>query len=253
MNQPQHHQTSKNPVSQHSGEGCSLEGEVTFRAHLCTPSWCWGGRSCWCRGQAAEILGFRTYREGYRTQGARECLNIPVNTRTYGADWGAQVRHLPCCSSGAPGPWAPERPRCSSTPSRWCHQSRRPSAEIKAAGELCSFWNLDFTITQALTSFSQLELRVSRALGLLGALLPGPGGMPCSGGWLGHWLTVLPPRLVDKYCRTCCLWACWMWYLDGVSKWGCTYRSRTSALHYCCIWKHLEDLDLGTFPQIVGQ
>lgn len=60
-------------------------------------------------------------------------------------------------------------------------------------------------VAQTLTSFSQLELRVSRALGLLGALLPGPGGMPCSGGWLGHWLALLPPRVVDKYCLTCCL------------------------------------------------
>lgn len=93
-------------------------------------------------------------------------------------------------------------------------------------------------ITETLTSFSQLELRVSRALGLLGALLPGPGGMPCSGGWLGHWLALLPPRLVDKYCLTCCLWACWMWYLDGFSRWGCTYRSRDWALlHlYTSVW-----------------
>lgn len=92
--------------------------------------------------------------------------------------------------------------------------------------------------TESLTSFSQLELRVSRALGLLGALLPGPGGMPCSGGWLGHWLTGLPPRLVDRYCLTCCLWACWMWYLDGFSRWGCTYRSRRQ--HYI--------IDAGTKP-----
>lgn len=86
------------------------------------------------------------------------------------------------------------------------------------------FW-LEFWlwVAQTLTSLSQLELRVSRALGLLGALLPGPGGMPCSGGWPGHWLAVLAPRLVDKYCLTCCLWACWMWYLDGFSRWGCTW------------------------------
>lgn len=73
-------------------------------------------------------------------------------------------------------------------------------------------------------SFSQLELSVSRAIGLLGALLPGPGGMPCSGGWLGHWLPFLPPRLVDRYCLTCCLWACWMWYLPGLSRWDCTWK-----------------------------
>lgn len=77
------------------------------------------------------------------------------------------------------------------------------------------------------TSFSQFEVRVSRAMGLLGALLPGPGGIPCSGGWLWHcrllaWLPGLPPRVVDRYCLTCCLWACWMWYLVGFSRWVCT-------------------------------
>lgn len=72
------------------------------------------------------------------------------------------------------------------------------------------------------TSFSQLEVRVSKAMGLLGALLPGPGGMPCSGGWLGHWPPALPPRVVDRYCLTCCLWACWMWYFVGLSRWDCT-------------------------------
>lgn len=73
------------------------------------------------------------------------------------------------------------------------------------------------------TSFSQLEVRVSRAMGLLGALLPGPGGIPCSGGWLGQWLPTFAPKVVDRYCLTCCLWACWMWYLVGFSRWVCTY------------------------------
>lgn len=80
--------------------------------------------------------------------------------------------------------------------------------------------------TNECTSFSQLELSVSKAMGLLGALLPGPGGMPCSGGWLGHWLPFFVPRLVDRYWRTCCLWACWRWNLPGPSRWDGTWRRK---------------------------
>ena len=91
-----------------------------------------------------------------------------------------------------------------------------------------SFGQLFFKLMSCSTSFSQLELRVSKAMGLLGALLPGPGGIPWSGGWLGHWkllawLPALPPRLGDRYCLTCCLWVCWMWYLVGFSRCVCTY------------------------------
>lgn len=74
------------------------------------------------------------------------------------------------------------------------------------------------------TSFSQLELSVSSAMGLFGALLPGPGGIPCSGGWLVHWLPFFVPRLVDRYWRTCCLCACWRWNLPGPSRWDGTWR-----------------------------
>lgn len=78
-----------------------------------------------------------------------------------------------------------------------------------------------------ITSFSQLELRVSIAIGLLGALLPVPGGMTWSPGWFGHgklraWLACLFARVVERYCFTCCRWACWMWYLVGFSRWVCT-------------------------------
>lgn len=34
MNQPQHHQSSKNPVNQHPGERCSLVGEVRLTCVL---------------------------------------------------------------------------------------------------------------------------------------------------------------------------------------------------------------------------
>lgn len=72
------------------------------------------------------------------------------------------------------------------------------------------------------TSFSQLEPMVSKAMGLLGALPLGPGGMLCSGGWFGHWPPAFPPRVEDRNCLTCCLWACWMWYFVGLSRWDWT-------------------------------
>lgn len=77
------------------------------------------------------------------------------------------------------------------------------------------------------TSLSQLELSVSRAMGLLGALLPGTGGMTRSPGWFGHgklrtWLACLFANVVERYCFTCCLCACCMWYLVGFSRWVCT-------------------------------
>ncbi len=37
----------------------------------------------------------------------------------------------------------------------------------------------------AFASTSLSQLRVRRAIGLLGALAPGPEGMPCSVDWLG--------------------------------------------------------------------
>ncbi len=75
---------------------------------------------------------------------------------------------------------------------------------------------------------SLLEPRLRCAIGLLGALLAegylsgaefdcGTGDTPrvC--------VATLFPSVVDKYCFTCCLWACWMWYLVGFSRWVCTY------------------------------
>lgn len=78
--------------------------------------------------------------------------------------------------------------------------------------------------------FSQLELSVSIAMGLLGALLPGTSGMTWSPGWFGHgklrtWLACLFAKVVERYCFTCCLWACCMWYLVGFSRWVCTLRT----------------------------
>lgn len=157
-------------------------------------------------------------------------------------DWGAQrwrvyrVGHLESRVHEPQNVFAVARLQADDVINHIIHLRRtRLQVSVAVPGQLMS-------TAQTLTSFSQLELRLSRALGLLGALLPGPGGMPCSGGWLGHWLAVLPPRVVDRYCLTCCLWACWMWYLEGFSRWGCTYRSRTSALRHCCICKHLQDL-----------
>ena len=78
-----------------------------------------------------------------------------------------------------------------------------------------------------LTSFSQLELRVSKAIGLLGALLPGPGGMPpWSEDWLGQGkLNAWEPSF-PRYRFTCCCCERWMWYLVGFSKWVWTYEWR---------------------------
>lgn len=89
-----------------------------------------------------------------------------------------------------------------------------------------------------ITSFSQLELSVSMAIGLLGALLPVPGGMTWSPGWFGHgklraWLACLFARVVERYCFTCCRWACWIWYLVGFSRWVCTCVTRVRKVLYC--------------------
>lgn len=78
-----------------------------------------------------------------------------------------------------------------------------------------------------ITSLSQVELSVSMAMGLLGALLPGTGGMTWSPGWFAHgklttWLACLLAKVVERYCFTCCLCACCMWYLVGFSRWVCT-------------------------------
>lgn len=75
---------------------------------------------------------------------------------------------------------------------------------------------------------SLLEPRLRCAIGLLGALLAegtlsgaeldcGTGDTPRVCG------ATLLPNVVDRYCFTCCLWACWMWYLVGFSRWVCTY------------------------------
>lgn len=99
-----------------------------------------------------------------------------------------------------------------------------------------------YTQWERITSFSQLELRVSIAIGLLGALLPVPGGMTWSPGWFGHgklraWLACLFARVVERYCFTCCRWACWIWYLVGFSRWVCTYMTgvKRALLFYSVI------------------
>ncbi len=75
---------------------------------------------------------------------------------------------------------------------------------------------------------SLLQPRLRCAIGLLGALL---AEMHLSGAEL-DWgrgdtprvcVASLFPSVVDKNCFTCCLWACWMWYLVGFSRWVCTY------------------------------
>lgn len=55
------------------------------------------------------------------------------------------------------------------------------------------------------------------------------------GEWLGmdpacFWLAVLALQavlVVDRYWRTCCLWACWMWYRVGFSRWVCTCETHS--------------------------
>lgn len=77
------------------------------------------------------------------------------------------------------------------------------------------------------TSFSQLAFKVSKAIGLLGALLPGPGGMPpWSEDWLGQGkLNTCEPSF-PRYRFTCCCWERWMWYLVGFSRWVWTCGRR---------------------------
>lgn len=81
------------------------------------------------------------------------------------------------------------------------------------------------------TSFSQLELRVSKAIGLLGALLPSPGGMPpWSEDWLGQGkLNAWEPSF-PRYRFTCCCCERWMWYLVGFSKWVWTCWSKAENI-----------------------
>lgn len=90
-------------------------------------------------------------------------------------------------------------------------------------GKICACY-CEKLISLSLTSFSQLEFRVSKAIGLLGALLPGPGGMPpWSEDWLGQGkLNTWEPSF-PRYRFTCCCWERWMWYLVGFSRWVWTY------------------------------
>lgn len=80
------------------------------------------------------------------------------------------------------------------------------------------------SLERDLTSFSQLAFKVSKAIGLLGALLPGPGGMPPrSEDWLGQGkLNTWEPSF-PRYRFTCCCCERWMWYLVGFSRWVWTY------------------------------
>lgn len=109
-------------------------------------------------------------------------------------------------------------------------------------GRMRFHFSEEYTQWECITSFSQLELRVSIAIGLLGALLPVPGGMTWSPGWFGHgklraWLACLFARVVERYCFTCCRWACWIWYLVGFSRWVCTYTTgvKRALLFYSVI------------------
>lgn len=94
-------------------------------------------------------------------------------------------------------------------------------------------------------------------MGLLGALLPVPGGMTWSPGWFGHgklraWLACLFARVVERYCFTCCRWACWMWYLVGFSRWVCTCTTQFKKdfivlRHHCrCYGSELYICDIRT-------
>lgn len=82
-----------------------------------------------------------------------------------------------------------------------------------------------------LTSFSQLAFKVSKAIGLLGALLPGPGGMPpWSEDWLGQGKLRTCEPSFPRYRFTCCCWERWMWYLVGFSRWVWTCRSKKKSV-----------------------
>lgn len=74
---------------------------------------------------------------------------------------------------------------------------------------------------------SLLDPILSRAIGLFGALLAvgaaSGAELDCGTGDTPRvWVTAMLPRVVERYCFTCCLCACWMWYLVGFSKWVCT-------------------------------
>lgn len=71
---------------------------------------------------------------------------------------------------------------------------------------------------------SLLDPMLSRAIGLLGALLAVGAASGAEVDWgTGDtprvWVAAMLPRVVERYCFTCCLCACWMWYLVGFSKW----------------------------------
>lgn len=74
---------------------------------------------------------------------------------------------------------------------------------------------------------SLFDPMLSSAIGLLGALLAAGAASGaevdcCTGDTPKVRLTATFPKVVDRYCFTCCLWACWMWYFVGFSKWVCT-------------------------------
>lgn len=80
---------------------------------------------------------------------------------------------------------------------------------------------------------SLLEPMLSRAIGLLGALLAVGAASGAEVDWgTGDtprvWVTATLPRVVERYCFTCCLCACWMWYLVGFSKWVWTCSVQVS-------------------------
>lgn len=84
---------------------------------------------------------------------------------------------------------------------------------------------------------------LSRAIGLFGALLavgPTSGAeLHCGTGDAPRvWVTALLPRVVERYCFTCCRCACWMWYLVGFSKWVCTWSFK-QLLRACVLMKTL--------------
>lgn len=62
-------------------------------------------------------------------------------------------------------------------------------------------------------------------------------GERLSVGPAGSWLAVFALQavfVVDRYWRTCCLWACWMWYLVGFSRWVCTCETHSGKRSIQC-------------------
>lgn len=90
-------------------------------------------------------------------------------------------------------------------------------------GNLTTGINVGIPLTSSL-----LEPMLSSAIGLLGALLAVGATSGAELDWGAGdrdkvWGIALFPRVVERYCFTCCLCACWMWYLVGFSKWVCTW------------------------------